>query len=94
MSRRDARRVATIFLTHVEGGYYEHLSVQPAHFRIARGWIASFETPLRTLDALHLAVAHVHGLRLVTADGALARSANAVGVQVHRMGFKRGVGSR
>ena len=94
MSRRDARRVATLFVTHLEGNYYTHLSVQPIHYRVAREWIASLEFPLRTLDALHLAVAHVHELRLVTADGALARAANAVGVRVHRMGLRRGHGSR
>lgn len=38
------------------------------------------DQPLRTLDALHLAVAHTTGVRLVaTADRALARAAEALG---------------
>jgi hypothetical protein len=40
----------------------------------------SIDQPLRTLDALHLAVAHTAGVRLVaTADRALARAAEALG---------------
>jgi uncharacterized protein len=38
------------------------------------------DQPLRTLDALHLAVAHTTGVRLVaTADRVLARAAEALG---------------
>ncbi len=38
------------------------------------------DQPLRTLDALHLAVAHTTGVRLIaTADRALARAAEALG---------------
>lgn len=42
----------------------------------------SFDTPLRTLDALHLAVAASNNLRLVTADETLAEAANVFGVAV------------
>lgn len=85
MSRQDARKVAAVFLTHLDAGHYARLSLEPAHFRTAREWISAFDVPLRTLDALHLAVAYLKGLRLATADGALARSARMVGVVVHRV---------
>lgn len=39
-------------------------------------------TPLRTLDALHLAVASGNNIRLVTADAALATSAQFLGVDI------------
>ena len=40
------------------------------HYHLAREWISRFTTPLRTLDALHLAVASQNNIRLVTADTA------------------------
>ena len=85
MSRQDARRVATTFTTHLQSGYYVRLPVQRAHYQLAWDWIGAFDIPIRTLDALHLAVAHVGGLRLATADLSQSRSARAVGVGVHRL---------
>ena len=85
MSRQDARQVAMMFASHLEDGYYTRLRVERIHYSLAVDWIGSFEIPLRTLDALHLAVSHSRGLRLATADESLARSARAVGVSVHRV---------
>jgi len=42
--------------------------------------IAQFSTPLRTLDALHLATAHVNQFELITADKNLEKSAVILGV--------------
>ncbi len=50
-------------------------------YDIARNWIGNFETPLRTLDALHLAVAFTNKLDIVTADIALAKSAEILGIK-------------
>ena len=52
------------------------------HYHLAREWISRFTTPLRTLDALHLAVASQNNIRLVTADTALAASAQFLGVDI------------
>jgi len=41
-----------------------------------------YNTPLRTLDALHLSTVHRNGLKLLTADKALAASAKKLGVPV------------
>jgi uncharacterized protein len=56
--------------------------VESVHYTLARNWIAQFETPLRTLDALHLAIAFTHQIPLVTADEGLGVSAEALGVEV------------
>lgn len=77
----DAQRVATQFLTHVEGQLYRHLPIERRHFRMARDWMRRLDTPVRTLDALHLAAAASHGLRLVTTDRLLATSADRLGVE-------------
>jgi uncharacterized protein len=44
--------------------------------------VSRFTTPLRTLDALHLAVASQNNVRLLTADAGLAASAQFLEVDV------------
>jgi predicted nucleic acid-binding protein len=59
-----------------------HLFVEPHHYRLARDWIGLFHTNLRTLDALHLAIAHAEGLTFVTADQELAESVKVLALDV------------
>jgi predicted nucleic acid-binding protein len=80
MDRVDSGRIIAKFLSHVEGLYYTKLFIEPHHYRLARDWIGQFETPLRTLDALHLAVACSEGFALATADQTLAKSAETLSV--------------
>jgi predicted nucleic acid-binding protein len=47
---------------------YVRIAVQRRHYEAARDWRARFTTPLRALDALHLAMADAEGLRLATTD--------------------------
>ncbi len=80
LSRKDAAREIGKFIAHVEGGFYTHLFLQAQHFRLARDWIGLFHTKLRTLDALHLALAFAEGRTLVTADEELVASAKSLSV--------------
>jgi hypothetical protein len=75
LSRRDASRIIAKFLSHVDGHFYTHLFIESHHYRLARDWIGLFNTNLKTLDALHLATAHVEGFSFVTTDQELAESA-------------------
>jgi predicted nucleic acid-binding protein len=77
-----AERAAAQFLAHLEANLYNPVPLERRHYRLARDWIVRFTTPLRTLDALHLAVVASEGLRLATADRALARSARALGIAI------------
>lgn len=83
--RDDAGRVAAQFLAHLENNLYTRLALERRHYQLARDWILRSTTPLRTLDALHLAVAASEGLTLVTSDGGLARSGASLGVDVLRL---------
>jgi predicted nucleic acid-binding protein len=76
----DARRVGEHFLGHLHEARYARLAVERRHYDVARGWLARLTMPLRALDALHLAVADGEGLRLLTADRDLSRSARRLGV--------------
>jgi len=82
LTEGEARRVVARFLTHLEAHLYMRHPLERRHFTLAREWIGRFATPLRTLDALHLAVAAIDDLRLVTADRVLARSATELGLPV------------
>ena len=52
------------------------------HFKTAGIWISQFTTPLRTLDALHLAVASLGNMILLTADQQLASAARHFGIDL------------
>jgi hypothetical protein len=78
MKRKDAGRVIARFLADIENDYYTYLSLEASHYRLARDWIGMFILPLRTLDALHLALSSSEGLDIVTTDRGLFKSAKAL----------------
>jgi uncharacterized protein len=80
MSAADATRTGEQFLDHLQAGLYARVAVGRRHYEAARGWLARFTLPLRALDAFHLALANLEGLRLATADEDLSRSATSLGV--------------
>ena len=82
IERADAIAIVNQFQIHIAIGLYEKLPITSQHYQIAQSWIQNFDTPLRTLDALHLAVAHEHQVPLITADIGLARSAGSLNVNV------------
>ena len=63
------------FRSHIDAGAYRLEPIEKIHFSIAFNWIAMFSTTLRTLDALHCAIASQAGKTLITADERLASSA-------------------
>jgi uncharacterized protein len=81
----EARAIASQFQMDLNRGFYTRLRVEPIHYTTARDWISQFDTPLRTLDALHLAIAAAHHIPLVTADAGLAESARRLGVEAQTL---------
>lgn len=75
LSQADATRIVTRFRLHIDEGCYERLPIDAAHYEVARDWVGRFVTPLRTLDALHLAVCFAADAVLLTADAGLAKAA-------------------
>jgi len=80
LSRDDGVKIISLFRSHVAQGMFERLSVQSEHFQIAAAWVSRFTTSLRTLDALHLAVAGTHNATALTADIQLAKAARHFGI--------------
>jgi predicted nucleic acid-binding protein len=82
ISQEEARAIANRFQTHLDNDFYLRIPIEPINYQLARGWIGRFNTSLRTLDAIHLACASSNNLRLVTADEALAASAESLKIEV------------
>lgn len=82
LAAQDADRARSQFSTHLAAGHYERLPLARAHYDLARRWLAAPAPPMRTLDALHLAVAAVSDRTLATADRALAQAARTLRVEV------------
>lgn len=80
--------VAETYLTftrQVDAGYLDLLPISDSHFSRATKLVEFSGVPLRTLDALHLAVAQNAGCtEFATADRTLASAAHALGFTVHQ----------
>jgi hypothetical protein len=85
LSPSDGNRILSKFLSHLDGGLFTIISLESQHWRIARGWIGLFSTSLRTLDALHLAIASAGDFTLVTSDQHLLQAADTLAVKAHRI---------
>jgi hypothetical protein len=78
INKRDANRILATFVSHIDNKFYTYLPVQQHHYRLARDWIGLFKFGLKSLDALHLAIASSEELTIVSADRSLLRSAEAL----------------
>lgn len=80
LSREDGIKVLAQFEAHIEGNYYVVLPVRTRDYRVAKSWLGQLRGTLRTLDALHLAVAEAASALMLTADHRLAAEAQALGL--------------
>jgi predicted nucleic acid-binding protein len=74
------------FITHYQGGFYRLEQMSERHFEHAAAIVWQVPVPIRALDALHLAVVQLAGMRLATADGRLRDAARATQVAVDWLG--------
>lgn len=82
ISREDAQKIVRVFQGHIQTGSYEVLSIGASDYRDANRFIGRFNTGLRTLDALHVAVALRENKTLATADIKLAEATGHLGGKV------------
>jgi len=67
------------FADDCRAGLFKRISFTAAHFTQAVKWLSLRNTPLRTLDTLHLAVSNQGNLKIVTCDVILAKAAEKLG---------------
>ncbi|RMG93236.1 MAG: PIN domain-containing protein [Candidatus Dadabacteria bacterium] len=80
LAPEPATTVLRAFQRHLDQRLYQLLPMDRGVFAQAVLWLEQLSTPLRCLDALHLACCHREQCVLVTLDAALARSARRLGV--------------
>jgi predicted nucleic acid-binding protein len=85
MTGADADAVGAAFRAHLHDGLYRFLAVGGRHFEQAAEWLRLRSTGLRSLDALHLAVAALAGEKLLTADRAFAAAAEVLSLGCERI---------
>lgn len=81
LAAADGAAIRNHFVSHLEQGVFRRTSLGPHHIRSARELLSGFTTPLRTLDALHLAIAAAHNFQLITADQIFARAAKSLSIK-------------
>lgn len=86
ITRTVESRVFAAFEEDTRAGFLQVHPVVDEHLIAALGLIARLARfPLRTLDAMHLAIAQgVHARRLATADRTMAGAGNAIGLEIVR----------
>ena len=88
LTRRIEEAAFRLFLDDVAGGYLQVHPLVDDHARTALALLKRLDThSLRTLDALHLAIASAIGAEtLATADRIMARAAAEIGLHVAMFG--------
>ena len=86
ITREDGGKIIALFQSHVSQGLFQKILVEQEHFQIARAWIAQFTTPLRTLAALHLAIANTQKALFFTSDLQLVKAARHFAISVKLVG--------
>ncbi|MBI3665412.1 MAG: type II toxin-antitoxin system VapC family toxin [Acidobacteria bacterium] len=83
---RMENRVFSAFENDVRAGFLSVHPLEDAHALAALEILTRLKShPLRSLDALHLAIAHALGVaKIATADRVLAEAAAALGFEVER----------
>lgn len=82
LPRSQAVEIWSLFHSHLAEGAFWRLPVVLEHYELASSWIGAFNLPLRTLDALHLAVAVSERLPLATLDRGLAKAGRTIGAKI------------
>ena len=83
LDKSDGQRILAMFAAHVDAELFQMVYLEKHHWKLAKGWIGLFSTPLRTLDALHLAVVSAESLELVTSDRLMHQCAGMLGLKAN-----------
>jgi len=81
LSKTDAQAALDAFRQDVLMGLFAVIDVERRHFDHAGSQMWSTKERLRSLDAIHLAVAELDGLRVITADTVMAKAARELGIK-------------
>jgi predicted nucleic acid-binding protein len=80
--QEDGNKIFNQFQTHLNESLYRLINIEARHYQTAKNWILQFAVPLKSLDAVHLAIAAEDNLTLITADRRMTLSAKHFGINV------------
>ena len=89
-TEEDADRIHQSYSQHLSKGLYRVLALDVAHYQLSSLWLVQRRTALRSLDALHLAVAAHNNATLVTCDRALFGAATKLKIKCRFLGEEPG----
>jgi uncharacterized protein len=81
LSSSNGNRIFNLYQNHINQGLFSWLPLDLNHFQMAKSWISQFSTALRTLDALHLAIAQANDLPILSLDMQLIEATEYFGIQ-------------
>jgi len=85
LSTANSRQILRLFRQHHSERRFKMAPLSQPQYRQAHDWISTLSTPLRTLDALHLASALAVSATILTADSVMHRAAIKLGLQADRV---------
>ncbi len=85
IDKDQAQEVIALFNSHLEDDLFKRVGVTTQHFHFARYCLSKLQTSLRALDALHMAIASIEELTLITADTELAKAARFFSVACKKL---------
>jgi len=81
ISPADGHQIINLYRIHVDKRLYRWLPLDLQNFQVANSWISQFNIALRTLDALHLAIAAANDLPILSLDKQLLEAAEYFGIK-------------
>ncbi|MEP2445973.1 MAG: type II toxin-antitoxin system VapC family toxin [Balneola sp.] len=82
ISNSSVKKIYALFKDHISIGFFQVLDLDSLVFSNAEILLSSTSTPLRTLDALHLAVASENNLKIFTFDKTLIKAAKELQIGI------------
>ncbi len=81
IKKEDGNRIINQYKLHRQNAIFKYISLSETHFQTAFDVLSRFSPPLKALDALHLSVAMVDDLIIVTADRQLLKAVKNLGIK-------------
>ena len=81
LRKEDGNRIINQYKRHRQDAFLKWIPLGETHFQAAFNVLSRFTPPLKALDAIHLSVAMVDDLIIVTADRQLRKAVENLGIK-------------
>ena len=81
ISGESSKKILNEFKSHLHQALFKKITIDTDCYNLAFNWLSGKNIPLATLDSLHLAVAFLNNLKIITADKQLSGAARKLGIE-------------